>query len=237
MKKLIAALLLSCVTYLPAFADIVHIPADQDTTLIEDADGALSNGAGPAFFAGRTNQSMFSIRRALLRFDVAAALPENALIDRVFLTLYQGSNNVTPSDVSLHLVLADWGEGASFSGGGGGAAAEPGDATWLHTFHDYDYWVQQGGLFVPHASATTIVLGKGFYTWASTVFLENNVLLWLQAPEHNYGWLVMGDEDTRGSVKSFYSRECFDAAVEDKYKCAGTDQRPMLTIEYHLPGE
>ena len=123
MKKLIAALLLSCVTYLPAFADMVHIPADQDTTLIEDADGALSNGAGPAVFAGRTNQSMFSIRRALLRFDVAAALPENALIDRVFLTLYQGSNNVTPSDVSLHLVLADWGEGASFSGGGGGAAA------------------------------------------------------------------------------------------------------------------
>jgi hypothetical protein len=97
--------------------------------------------------------------------------------------------------------------------------------------------VQEGGLFVPHASATIMISGKGFYTWENTVYLENNVRLWLHAPEHNYGWLVMGDENTRGSVKSFYSRECVDAGVEDNYKCAGNDQRPMLTIEYHLPGE
>ena len=43
------------------------------------------------------------------------------------------------------------------------------DATWLHTFYDYDYWVQQGGHFVPYASATAMVRGKGFYTWESTV--------------------------------------------------------------------
>ncbi len=113
MNKLLPLLFTSLLA-LPAFADMVHISADRDNTLIEDADGARSNGIGPAFFAGRTNQSMFSVRRALVRFDVAAALPEDAIIDRVFLSLYQDSSNVEPSDVSLHRVLADWGEGASF---------------------------------------------------------------------------------------------------------------------------
>ena len=225
MFKILSTLLFTCLTATPAFADMVHIPADRDNTLIEDADGAVSNGAGPAFFAGRTNQSLFSIRRALVRFDVASAVPADAIIDRVFLTLYQGSNNTEPSDVSLHRVLADWGEGGSMSGGGGGAPAESGDATWLHTFYDYDFWVHQGGHFVPHASASVTIAGNDFYTWQSTNQMVNNVRQWLHNPQRNFGWLLMGDEDNGGSVKRFDSR----TAPND-------NQHPILTIEYHLPG-
>jgi len=207
------------------FAEMVHIPADRDATLIEDAGGGAANGLGP-LFAGHTNQQLFGVRRALVRFDVASALPENAIIDRVFLSLYQNSSNTEPSSVSLHRVLGDWGEGASFSNGGSGAAAEPGDATWMHTFYDYDYWVQQGGHFVPVASAAAAVGGKDFYTWQSTVHMVNNVRHWLHDQSRNFGWLIMGDEDTRGSVKRYASRESGDS-----------DQQPMLTIEYHLPGK
>jgi len=226
MFKILSILLFTCLTATPAFADMVHIPADRDNTLIEDADGAVSNGAGPAFFAGRTNQSLFSIRRALVRFDVASAVPADAIIDRVFLTLYQGSNNTEPSDVSLHRVLADWGEGGSFSGGGGGAPAENGDATWLHTFYDSEFWVQQGGHFVAHASASATIAGNDFYTWQSTNQMVNNVRQWLHNPQRNFGWLLMGDEGNGGSVKRFDSR----TAPND-------NQHPMLTIEYHLPGQ
>lgn len=235
--RLSSLFLFTCLLASPLQADMVHITADRDATLIEFNAGEAANGSGPSFYAGHTNQENFGIRRALLHFDVASALPENALIDSVSLKLYQSSGNAEEGAFSLHRVLSDWGEGASVATGGSGAPVEDNDATWLHTFYDYDYWVQQGGLFVPHASATTMIRGKGFYTWENTVYLENNVRLWLHAPEHNYGWLVMGDENTRGSVKSFYSRECVDAAVEDKYKCTGSDQRPMLTIKYHLPGE
>jgi len=223
MIKLLSTLLLTCLTVTSVYAEMVDIPADRDNTLIEDPDGALANGLGRVFFAGRTNQPMFSVRRALLRFDVAAALPENALIDRAFLSLYQHSSNVAPSAVSLHRVLDDWGEGASFTGGGGGAPAEPGDATWLHTFWDTHYWVQEGGHFIPHASATEVVEGTEHYTWQSTAQLVNNVRLWLHAPQQNFGWLVMGDEETGGSVKRYDSRE--------------GDRPPVLTVEYHLPGE
>jgi len=225
MFRILSTLLLTCLTTTSVFAEMVHITADRDATLIEDAAGGVANGLGP-IFAGHTNQSVNGVRRALVRFDVASALPQDAIIDRVFLSLYQNSNNTAPSAVSLHRVLADWGEGASFSNGGSGAAAEPGDVTWMHTFYDYDYWVQQGGLFIPKASATEEVGGKNFYTWQSTVHLVNNVRLWLRDPGRNFGWLVMGDEDARGSVKRFASRESGDS-----------DQHPMLTIEYHLPGK
>jgi len=235
--KLSPLFLFTCLLAPPLQADMVHIPADRDATLIEFNAGETANGSGPSFYAGRTNQANFGIRRGLVRFQVAGALPENALIDHVSLTLYQSSGNADEGAFGLHRVLSDWGEGTSIATGGSGARVENNDATWLHTFYDYDYWVQQGGHFVPYASATAMVRGKGFYTWESTVNMENNVRFWLHAPEHNFGWLVMGDEDTPGSVKSFYSRECPDAAVDVKYKCANSDQRPMLTIEYHLPGE
>ena len=226
MFRIHFTLLVTCFVATSVYAEMVSIQATRDTTLIENPDGALANGAGPAFFAGRTNQAENGLRRALIHFDVAAALPEKALIDRVFLSLYQNSGNAEPGTFSLHRVLADWGEGASFSAGGKGAPAEPGDATWLHTFWDNQYWVQAGGHFIPHASATEVVEGTDFYTWQSTVHLVNNVRLWLHAPQQNFGWLVMGDEESKGSVKRFDSREGLV-----------TGRHPLLTVEYHLPGE
>lgn len=207
-------------------AEMAHIPADRDATLIEDAHGALANGSGPALFAGRTGQAAFGLRRGLIRFDVAGALPERAIIDRVFLSLYQTSNNnPDPRTVSLHRVLQDWGEGSSFSSGGGGATAGSGDATWLHTDYDAAYWTMAGGHFVTRPSADALIDGAGFYTWQGSS-LVTNVLLWLHSPQRNFGWLLMGDEGTAQSSKRFASREAADPA-----------QHPVLTIEYHLPGE
>ena len=52
MFRLLSIFLLSCLAAAPVFADMVHIPADRDNTLIEDADGAVSNGAGPVSSMG-----------------------------------------------------------------------------------------------------------------------------------------------------------------------------------------
>ena len=225
--RLSILILFTCLAASPLQADMVYIPADRDATLIEDPDGARANGIGPAFFAGRNNQAQGSVRRAVIRFDVAGNLPENALIDRAFVNLYQTSNNnAGASLVSLHRVLQDWNEGTAFSSGGGGAPSGPGDVTWLHTNYDAEYWVQAGGHFIPHASSSELVRGQGFYTWQDSFNLVNDVRLWLHAPQQNFGWLITGDEDTPQSAKRFASREA-----------PATDQRPMLTIEYHLPGE
>jgi hypothetical protein len=118
-------------------ADTVNLLAEKDNTLYEDDEGDLSNGAGDNLFTGRTNNSSL-IRRAVIKFDIDGAVPAGATIDSVQLTLnVSRSRNSTAEDTALHRLNSDWGESGSNAlvmGGGGGAAAEIGDATWQHTF-------------------------------------------------------------------------------------------------------
>ncbi|HVS11273.1 MAG TPA: hypothetical protein VMS76_15495, partial [Planctomycetota bacterium] len=118
-----------------ASAGQVIVPASKDNTLYQSPTGSLSNGAGPNFFAGRDGTG--GIKRAVIAFDVAAHVPAGSRIDAARLVLTLSATVAGPKNVGLHALLADWGEGTSVAGfgGGGGAAATPGDATWLHTFH------------------------------------------------------------------------------------------------------
>jgi hypothetical protein len=213
--------LLSCLPPSLAGADIVAIEAARDTTLIEDPEGALANGAGPLFFVGRTNQREGSVRRGLLYFDVTAALPRGAHIESVRLTLSMPRGNATPQQIGLHRLRSSWGEGASFATGGGGDASAPDDATWIHRFYDGWFWRQPGGDFVARASATQDVWAPGFYTWESSAKLIADVRLWLHAPHRNFGWILLGDETTPQNVKSFASREASNAEL-----------RPVLEVIY-----
>ena len=210
----------------PAGADTVTIDASRDTTLIEDTAGAFSNGSGPYFFVGRTNQAVNGIRRGLLFFDVAAVLPPEAIIERVSLTLYQYQGNPGVSTISLHRVQDNWGEGASVSSGGQGAPSQPGDATWTHTFYPSDFWVHEGGHFVERVSAEQNVDGTGYFTWENADHLVQDVRLWLFAPDKNFGWILIGDEGMPQTVKRFASRENPDVRL-----------RPMLAVTYRLPGK
>jgi hypothetical protein len=209
-----------------AAAEMILIDAGRDATLIEEADGALANGAGPVFFVGRTNQRQNSVRRGLIYFDVAAALPRNARVESVRLTLYMSPSNSAPSQIGLYRLLAGWGEGTSSASGGGGDVSTPGDATWIHTFYDDGFWVKPGGHFVARASVSRDVAASAFYTWESTQTMVADVRLWLRAPHRNFGWILLGDETTPQNVKSFASREEPDPSL-----------RPALEVIYHLPGE
>lgn len=147
-----------------ARADTLTLPCAADNTLYESAAGNLSNGKGSHLFAGVTAAG--ALRRALLRFDAAAAIPAGATITSVELHLHMSKATIlTPQDVSLHRALQPWGEGASDAGGeeGEGDFAEPGDATWQHGFHPDTFWFADGGDFGALASATTAVGGVGPY--------------------------------------------------------------------------
>jgi hypothetical protein len=207
-----------------ATAETVLVEAGRDATLIEEPDGALANGAGPVFFVGRTNQRQNSVRRGLIYFDVAAALPEKALVESVRLTLYMSPSNSSPSPIGLHRLQVGWGEGASSASGGGGDFSQSGDATWIHTFYDNRFWMKPGGHFVARASCRRDVAHSGFYTWESTQKMVADVRLWLGAPQRNFGWILLGDETTPQNVKSFASREEPDLSL-----------RPVLEVLYHLP--
>jgi hypothetical protein len=210
----------------PAGADEITIGAGRDNTLYESVTGNISNGAGAAFFAGRTNQTTGSIRRGLLWFDVAAAIPAGSTILSARLKLTMSQTTSGAMNVGLHRVSAAWGEGASDAGaaGGTGAPAQAGDATWKHRFYPATLWAAPGGDFAAAASATLSVDAAGDYVWSSTPGLVSDVQAWLGAPADNHGWLLRGNEAVAPSVKKFESRESGDPAF-----------RPALTIEYAQP--
>ena len=211
----------------PVFADTATLPCVRDNTLYESATGNVSNGAGPTMFAGRTAQASNFRRRALVRFDVASAVPPGSIITSATLALSMSqAGSPFMATMTLHRVTADWGEGTSNGGaaGGTGAPATAGDATWLHRFFNTTLWATAGGDFTPAASASQTVALEGPYAWSSAGMVAD-AQAWLDTPASNFGWLVRGDEATSQSVKRFDTREALDPAV-----------RPTLTLEFTPPG-
>ncbi len=208
-------------------ADQVQLTPMKDNTLYQDPDGLWSNGAGQHLFAGRTAQVQNSVRRALLAFDVAGAIPPGATINSVTLRLNMSMTISGPQEMTLHRVVSNWGEGASdaFGNEGSGAPAEAGDATWRHTFFDTQFWGGPGGDFVAAPSAMAVVDQFGPYTWGSTSGMVGDVQGWLDNPAANFGWVLIGNEAVSVTAKRFDSRE--NPVPEN---------RPVLIVDY-TPGE
>ncbi len=225
MTRLLAFTLAAAIG-LAAAADQVTIEPSKDNTLIEDTNGEFSNGSGPGIFAGRIRNLFNFRRRALIAFDVASAVPAGSTINEVRLTL---TVDMVPTSLSfpfeLRRVSRNWGEGASNFFGGTGGPAEPNDATWIHTFYDSQFWSNSGGDFASSPSAARDVGGTGPYTWASTSALVSDVQGWLDSPSTNFGWVVLGNENTSSSVKRFASREHSNPSM-----------RPALFIDFTPPG-
>lgn len=198
----------------------ITLTASKDNTLYESATGNISNGAGDYLFAGQTNRG--EIRRGLLAFDLTDKLPAGATIVSATIQLHLSKTSAGSTTVSLHRVLANWGEGSSNanSNEGGGVTATTGDATWLHTLFNTTLWQTPGGDFAPTTSATTAVVDVGDYQWRSPTLLAD-VQGWVANPATNFGWILIGDESATRKAKRFDSKENPTAA-----------NRPQLTIVY-----
>ena len=212
-------------TPLPPVSGSTTIEPSADNTLFEDSSRFRSNGAGDHLFVGNTNSG--NTRRALLRFDVAGAVPAGATITAVSLQMRMSRTTGGNVTVMLHRVLADWGDGASDAGGpeGRGATAQAGDATWRHRFSDAQLWDSLGGDFEAPSSGSTQVGGGGSYSWPSTDGMVADVQSWIDDPGSNFGWLLKGNESGIRTAKRFDSRENGTAG-----------NRPQLTIDFTAPG-
>ncbi|MBL9149374.1 MAG: DNRLRE domain-containing protein [Phycisphaerae bacterium] len=209
---------------MPTWADTLAITSVDDNTLIEDPNGAWSNGAGLNFYVGRVGTNGGGgLRRGVIKFDVSA-IPAGSTIESVTLKLQcTKAGSSTPQTIALKRLLASFGEGASSAFGGGGAPSQAGDATWIHRSYPSVLWSTPGGEFVPTASATKSVGVPASYVWASTPALVADVQGWLDNPAANFGWLVQGNETTLNSVKRF-----------DAHETTGST-KPLLTITYAPP--
>ena len=201
---------------------LVSIGPSKDNTLYETPTGSHSNGAGQYFFAGTT--SLGVLRRGVVAFDIDGSIPAGSTISSVSLELHMSRTVSGPETIELRRLLADWGEGTSRASGeeGGGTAATPGDATWVHRFFDTDTWATPGGDFLPTASACMEVAQEDrYYTWGSTAAMVADVQGWLDNPSSNFGWLLLGNEARSLTAKRFDTKEN-----------GNPDFHPVLTVRF-----
>ncbi len=206
----------------------VNLSASADDTLYQDPNGQLSNGAGQHFYAGDTVQTANFIRRGALKFNLAA-VPVGSIVLSASLTLNMSKTISGAESVALHPALKNWGEGTSNAAAGGagsgegdGVQATSGDVTWLFTFFNSQRWSSAGGDFGP-VSAATSVGGVGSYQWSGAGVIAD-VQQWVNNPAADFGWILTGNEASKGSAKQFDTKENANPA-----------DRPLLTITYTLP--
>lgn len=217
MNRTLLSGLASALLFTPALGpNVVQVTPSKDNTLYEtDVGGDASNAVGPQFFAGRVGGfgGQVGLRRGLIAFDVASSVPAGATIDSVTLTVWCSRvpilDNGNARQHDLHRATANWGEGTSDAGIGGGAGAAPtaGDATWVDAFFPSTPWTSLGGDFVGAFSSSISVPSTGSYVFASTPQLVADVQDMLDNPAGNFGWVVRGDEVTSGVARGFDSRE------------------------------
>ncbi|MBX3374275.1 MAG: DNRLRE domain-containing protein [Phycisphaeraceae bacterium] len=202
---------------------VTVLVADRDNILYETVDGSISNAQGSSLYVG--NQNSGARRRSVLRFDLGA-IPQGAVVQSASLRLRCNQSSGAPFPVTLHRLLADWGEGTSQAGGneGSGAPATAGDATWLHRFHPDLFWATAGGDFVSTTSASvTIASGNTLYTWTGGG-MHADVQHWIDMPAMNHGWIMRGDEASSSNSKRLDSRHVATEA-----------NRPTLTVTWLPP--
>ncbi len=200
------------------------LPCGRDNTLYESSTGAFSNALGESVFVGVTAQGR--LRRALLWFDVAAALPAGARVIAAELRMeIVFSPALSATQLFLHRPLLPWGESSSYAtagGGGQGAPTTPGDATWTHAIDPVLPWTTAGGDFAipPSAILELPVAGtvRGFVD-------AGEVQQWLDQPSTNLGWLLKTAEASSvDRARRLESRE-------------STGSPPQLRVQWLLPGQ
>jgi hypothetical protein len=206
------------------------VEALQDSSVFSGTLGSenFADGSGDYLWLAVTAEGLN--RRMLIKFDLAG-VPAGAVVRRVTVTLWE-SRARDEHEVAMHRLLASWGEAGSNAGGqGSGAAAQPGDATWINRFHPGTPWTSPGGDF-DNAPSAVLQVGapNTTYAWdsgppppagAPVHRLVSDVQGWLAAPASNHGWIFVGAEAGLQNAKRFESRNN-----------AVTSLRPRMTIVY-----
>lgn len=203
----------------------VFLEPSQDNSLYEDANGTLSNALGIGLYAGVTNNG--DLRRGLIQFDFSE-IPAGATIESASITLNKNKVRSGSGDqaVSLHKMLASWGEATSEASGqgGGGTTSSNGDATWIHRFFPDSSWATAGGDFEAIASVEGTTNGSNIEVVVlSSDGMVADVQNWVNDPTTNFGWLIAGNENATGSARRYQSREA--------------ENPPVLEITFTAPEE
>ena len=224
-KSVFSILLLLAGTSLGFSATITLRPV-ADTSLFQDQTnnnlgGELTIPVG-ATDQLITNTTLLEVNRGLIKFAVAGAVPSNATITSVTLSLtvvqVPGKGPVD-SIFGLRRMLRDWGEGnkrgIQFPEG---ASATAGEANWNVRFYPTLSWSAPGAAapidFTNALSTTNFVQRLGTYAFGPTSNLVADVQAWLKNPAADFGWLLRSENETTPLTNRPF---CFKTKLPDKF--------------------
>lgn len=212
-------------------AETITLTPAADTTLLElrpDYNFGAQEDLPAGTLGGAAN---FTRSRLLLKFDLAARLPTNALIQsaRLRLTVTRvpdggGANSI----FGLHRMLRAWGEGRQQGPSPGGAKAADGEANWNFRRFPDEPWATPGGQpgidFATEPGSSERILQHGAYEFEFGANQIAELQAWLNAPETNLGWMLLSQaEAVPKTARRFAAREHPVA-----------ESRPTLILEYTL---
>jgi hypothetical protein len=189
-----------------------------DTSIYSDEP----DNAGGGFSGIVTGTTRFGmLRRALLKVDLSSIAPGTTVISATLeLTVERSADNFGDIDHALYRLKMDWGEGTAenASAGGFGAAASPGDATWISSAHGQVQWENEGGDFESAVSATAPVGRADEVALWSSAAMAGDVQHWVNNPIENFGWIIVSaTEGENQRAKRLHSSEA-------------STNRPRLTV-------
>jgi len=198
----------------PAPAQSLVLNPVADTFISEEYPNSNFGAMG---YVNVGTTETFSAHRALYKFDVAGAVPAGSTIVSARLILEVTripSNGYDVSDVGLHRMLRDWGEGDNnATTPRNAAAADLNEANWHSRFAGTSStWGVSGGQagldYLTQASAVEPIFGVDGYTFDSTTALIADVQHWLNSPGANFGWMAISQqEDLQFTARRFGSSE------------------------------
>ena len=187
------------------YSDQVTINTTEDASIYEENNNA--NGTGNLFVGRTVGNSGTTIRRALLKFDIAGNIPAGAVINSVELTYFPNRTGGTASTFDIHRLTSDWSEGPT-NASGQGSAPQAGDVTWDFINFNTVSWTTPGGDFSPTISASVNNSGLSGITISSTAQSVSDVQAWLDSPASNFGWIMKANnESVAGTATRLNSSE------------------------------
>jgi hypothetical protein len=201
-----------------------------DTGLFENAP---TNNLGGMTFVPVGTTAVLTRCRALFRFDIAGALPANAIVNAVTLRLIVTQGSAITNFSALSRALVDWGEGTGVGGPGRGSLGAPateGEATWFARFFSTNtpiLWAAPGALAGMDFNISPSAIGPLGPTGSTNDFaspeMAADVQLWLNNPASNFGWILVATNE---------SPDYPAVRVATREDPVNT---PVLTIDYSLP--
>jgi hypothetical protein len=185
-----------------ARAITVTLVPSADTSLRQVAPTNAFGDANP-LLVGNAKEPFVVRNRALLKFDLTA-IPTNATVTAVSLTVVIFRSNTDVSEFDLNRVLVDWNEY---------------EATWKNRSASI-LWLSGGGQSGADYVAAASVSAPVDDTLFSSPEMVSDVQLWVRNAGTNFGWMMLPTGDLAGTGKQLGSRE--------------SEYTPTLTVEYTL---